>query len=902
MKRVNEQETYFKQLMSITFPGDLKVANNFFDSKLQTYKPGKRYNADKFKLHDERNAAVNEVIFDFDWRSYKANYIEAKKVIEALENFSIPFMICPTGGKGVHIHTFFKKIEFNDEEQKELFRKALSYDFSYKHIRLWFWNKILDYAGIDERYRGKGNKVDSAPMIFNYFNGTTHLIRDIGGRKYSATAEGTFSTAYKTFIEKEDYKPTKVLIKRLEDVRYPKTLPLFDINPAELGEMLESFIKQAEVRGDEQMRHERFEGEYIQLEGVLKIREGLGEGQRSAGASIISIAAKLDNLTKNQAKVLIEEYVGNCKQVGTEFTIEEALQWLNWIYNHEKPFWNCQLLKDIECHEASTCNFCKGKNKEALKLLTDGNILKKVKDVLDLEIMGEDNTKMLIFLLALSKSFPSSTGTPGWNVVGDPMSQNIILSSDSSSGKSYICKKILNLIGSEGEDYFLISRITKSALNYYTEINMDGRVIFIEELQGLDEHTEQLRVWMSEGQLNLSTVEKVTGDDGVERNQEVRRTTQGQPVFITNQAEGVVETQLNNRSWVISADVTSKQTSSILDFQDKVNIGSFQTDDVKKRNIKDAIQLLKPYHFLIPFADHKFLQIPITDVRSRRDYQKFLTLIKCSAYLHQQQRVIIKNDRGEEYLICNLDDYEVAKSYSEDILGATFSGLTNAQIDLINFVRTENWIDGFEIQDLMRRLGKSQGHWWGMMNQLVDVGFFTEDKSGKSTLYNLVPERAINIISLPSSEKIMDEMNRKGPLPITKLLLSPEKYQITKPEKLGLFDTLVIGDSVSPKNSPESRGSDLLIKSDTAVPENIQRTDKKITVRPHAVSLIDDEMLSASMILDYFHQSESVMIPFEELVKHFDTYGEIVVYAKVLEMKTKGDLYEPKNGQYIILE
>ena len=42
-------------------------------------------------------------------------------------------------------------------------------------------------------------------------------------------------------------------------------------------------------------------------------------------------------------------------------------------------------------------------------------------------------------------------------------------------------------------------------------------------MQGLDEHTSQLRVWMSEGQLTLNTVEKLKDEDGNEVNTLIKK-------------------------------------------------------------------------------------------------------------------------------------------------------------------------------------------------------------------------------------------------------------------------------------------------------------------------------------------------------------------------------------------
>lgn len=617
---MNKQKIYLEHVKKVS-GSPVYGTVLFFNSQTQTFTPGKRHNLEHFDIIDDRTVAINEIIFDFDFSSYKKNAEYAKRVIDVLDRRKIKHYIFSTGGKGVHIHCWFSPIEFTKESNKELFLEGLSYGLSWKNIRLWLWNDVLDEAGINESLRGKGKALDSAPMIFNYHSGTTHLIRECGGRKIiKDPVEDTDKRTYKTYIPPEEFKSRKITVTRLEDVQYPLILETFKIDEYELSMYVKNYIQTAKNNNDIPQNNQKLDVKYTELDGVLKIREGLNTGLRNQGATIISVASRIDGNTKEETKKILEEYVENCEQTGHPFTINEAMQWANWIYQHEKPYWNCSLLDEIGCHEPSTCEYCQSRNKESIKLLKSTKLIDEIKEVLDQEIVGEHDTKMLVFLLILSKDFPSHTGKPGWNIPGDPMSQNIILSSDSSSGKSYLVKKILALFGEHNDDYFIVSRLTKNAINYYTEQNMDGKAIFIEEMQGLDENTSQLRVWMSEGSLSLQTVEDVKTEDGREIKALVQKSTRGQPVFITNQAEGEVGEQLLNRSWILGMDATQEQTANILDYQDSLNLGVKEIDVLKRRKIQEALKQLKPYHFIIPFADRTLLNIPLNDIRARRDY------------------------------------------------------------------------------------------------------------------------------------------------------------------------------------------------------------------------------------------------------------------------------------------
>lgn len=907
---MNEQQKYFAMLSKHTFPEHLKVAVNHYSSDTKEYQPGKRVNAEQYEQHDERTVAVNEIVWDLDWPSYKANCNEAKKIVEALDFLSMPYWICATGGKGIHIHTFFNRIEFEDDKQKKLWRDATSYGYNYKNVRFWIWNKVLDHAGIDERYRQK--QVDKKPLLFNYSTGSTRLIRSIGGRKYIKNTEGDWNATYKTLIEEKALKSKKNTILHQSGVIYPKDVPTFNINPVEFSGELQEYVVAAEKRKENKLRNIKFSGKYLEIDGILKIRDGMSEGQRSAGASAISIACALDKLTKTDATVVLDEYVNNCTQMGSRFTLPEAKGWLNWVYNHERPFWNCQMLKDLDVHETSTCQHCQTRNKESIKLLEHSGLMKEIQEVLDNEIVGESRTKMLIFLLLLSKDFPSKTGRPGWNIKGDPMSQNIILSSDSSSGKSYIAKRILELMGEEGEDYFVFSRITQNALNYYTEINMDGKIIMIEEMQGLDQNTSQLRIWMSEGKLDLNSVEEYKDEEGNKKLKNNTKTTMGQPSFITSQAEGVIENQLNNRTWVLSTDISRKQTKEILGYQDDIAMGDYISTKEKVRQIKEALKLLKQYHFIVPYADHEILNIPLDDVRSRRDYMKFLSLIMCSAYLHQKQRLIHTDEAGNEFIVCDFQDYDIAREYSQEILGATFSGLTNTQIDLLQFVINMEWKEPFTIPDIMRTLNKSQSHWWGMCRQMVDLGFFTEEKvGGGATKFDLVQTKLLNIVNLPSSQEIFESLKTKfGAIAaISGNDTSGQKNGISQENRKSQFfakfspyleksliAAIAPGSSksdVTPVNKENSEKSQLL-KNDlrsTGVFSTSQNHLLRTSLQGGKNNSCDLGLKRVDMT-QYLSKNQKHKVPYEDIQKYFKSYTEEQINECLKKLKSEGTIIE----------
>jgi len=895
--KTNLQSDYVEKVVAISV-SPLNCSNQFYNKKVSKYTPGKRYSLNKFALKDYLTVGSNQLVFELDYKGYKSNYNTAKKIIEALENLQYPYEIFSSGGKGLHIELWFNALKIKNDNDKEMFKKAASNGLSFKHIRLWLFDTILELASIPKEIRGAGKLIDTSCILFDDLNFKTKLLRLCGGRKTFIDKNTKDEvTYYKTRILKDEFNSKQIKETNFENVRYPPNLEGFDIDYNGFLGFLNDFNNRSALSHVKSLNPIILKSGYTKLDSVQRILEGMPKGKRSMGAQVLAIAMGNDGLSEDKQRVLVQEYVDNCSQLEDEFTFEEAYQWVEWVSSQQNIFWNCELTKNLEVHNDELCAYCKKQHKADYEFLEQTTILKQIEEILDQEIKGEFETKMLVFLLMLSKDFPSSSGKPEWNILNDPMSQNIILSSASSSGKSYMTKKLLKLFGEEGKDYFIVSRISKSALNYYTEINMDGKVVFIEELQGLDENTNQLRVWMSEGQLRLDTVEKVKDSDGIEVNVKVTKVTCGQPVFITNQAEGEIGEQLLNRSWVISMDTSDKQTEQILKFQDELNMGLIPEFDIRLRRLKDSLKLLKPYHFLIPFSNMKVLNIPLNEPRSRRDYDKFNTVIRCSGHLHQRQRMIVEKN-GKEFIVCSLLDYDVARRYADNILGATFSGLQNDQISMLNNIRGKNeWvIVGFTISDLMRTYNMTQPYWYGQLKHLVNLGYLTNDRGGgnQSDTYHLVIEKIINIINLPSSSELED-LFKIG-------LLKLQENGFCYKSGNNLF-----------KNKNDEKSSLVIANEDVEHKKvEICYNEKKCVEMETFSRPISKNIWSRSQsviantttrnyILEYVRKSEKHIIPIEEIIQKIGEEKRDEIDNVIQGLKNTGEIMEIKPGKVMLL-
>lgn len=891
------QYEYLKKLEHILFQGFQVTKNVLKNDKYEPTYRGALINDNQ--VVDHRTIASNEIVIDLDFRSYTLTYKHVNMLRSVLEDRQIPYYIFSTGGKGVHIHLFFDKIDLNgNTEIKELFNDALSMGFTWKHIRMFLFEMICEEAGINKAYIGK--YLDTQKINFNDLDNNTVLIRACGGRnqKYDAVT-GTTEITYKSLIPNDDFVNKRINVTNISNVKYPFQLDTFSIDIHELGKCLKDFINTQTKNNIEPIKQIKLSNGYTGLASIQRIIEGLEEGLRSEGARVLSLALILDNFGDNRAKQVLEQYVNNCSQIGHQFTLGEALNWYKWLKHQPSHYWNNECVKKLGVWDKDTDEYHKLMKKDSNKLLSNKGLLKRIDDYLKTVIVGEKKIRLLIFLLLLSSKFRVDKD---WNIPGDPKPQSIILSSMSASGKSYITKEILKLFGEKDQDFYTFSRMTSSTLNYFTDVDMNGKILFVEELQGMDKESNQLRLWISEGELKLATVEKVESE-GETRNKLVFKENIGQPVFITGTAEDAVDEQMNNRSWLISLDISEEQNKAILEYESRIYSKKRDINNDELRILKDSIKELDSYHFIIPYFNYEWLNIPTEDVRIRRDFKKFGVLIACVTLLHQKQRVMVTDEHGREYLVSNLDDYEIAKKYSEDVLENTFSGLTAQQISVLDMIKAQGWHDEFESSDVQRNTGWSQSKTWMTLSQLDEIGVITSSGKGQgSTMkYALNPNKKLSNLKLPSSEELLEIVKVNNTTYYD--ILKNYTFHYQEGVKIGVFTENVISvvnNDLLQKSSHPPCFQTLINESENS---SIENSTKNVAQQEGSGQIItfrnnfEKTENKQEMIKKYFDESKKHKIHVNELVNEF---GNTII-EQLQQLKNKGDVFVDKHNNYMLL-
>jgi len=257
----------------------------------------------------------------------------------------------------------------------------------------------------------------------------------------------------------------------------------------------------------------------------------------------------------------------------------------------------------------------------------------------DKTIVGERKTRQAIFLSLCSI----------W--VKNLQSQiNALVNSESSAGKSYVCKKVYDIFPDKLKQYR--TKISAEAFTYWhdsrrePEWDWDGKICYLEDIRESVINSDTFKIMCSEGSTATIVRNQLAIDIEIV----------GQPIMLITTATAQPTAEILNRFNLLPLDETEEQTEKILEYQSLEAMGKTKKDYDER--IKKSLERLERVNVVVPFADKIFAHFPKTSLRVRRDYVRFLDLIKSSSALHQYLREKDKDDN----IIATKHDYELARS------------------------------------------------------------------------------------------------------------------------------------------------------------------------------------------------------------------------------------------------
>ena len=309
----------------------------------------------------------------------------------------------------------------------------------------------------------------------------------------------------------------------------------------------------------------------------------------------------------------------------------------------------------------------------ALALLRSPDLLDRIlADFMRCGIVGETTNSLTAYLAATSRKLDTPLG--------------VVVQSSSAAGKTSLMDAVLAFI--PDEDKVRYSAMTGQSLYYLGETGLKNKVLAIAEEEGAQRASYALKLLQSEGELTIASTGTDASGNLITREYHV----EGPTAIITTTTAINVDEELMNRCLVLAVDEGREQTRAIHARQrEKRTLEGLRARE-EKRNIlalhQNAQRLLQPLAVVNPYADR--LTFLDGQTRTRRDHEKYLTLIDTIALLHQHQRQVKTLTQGERtisYIEASRSDIARATALAHEVLGRSLDELPPQTRRLLNLIR-----------------------------------------------------------------------------------------------------------------------------------------------------------------------------------------------------------------------
>lgn len=332
-----------------------------------------------------------------------------------------------------------------------------------------------------------------------------------------------------------------------------------------------------------------------------------------------------------------------------------------------KVLLKCEALQEAQIQAAQapkekTVTLDEAATQAALELLRSPDLLTRIeRDFTRCGVVGETTNKLVGYLAATSRK------------LDNPLA--VTIQSTSAAGKSSLMDAVLAFIPEE--ERIKYSAMTGQSLFYMGETDLQHKVLAVAEEEGASNAAYALKLLQSEGELTIAS----TGKDPITGELRTQDYQVKGPVMIMLTTTAIdVDEELLNRCIVLTVDEGREQTQAIHAIQrDKRTLQGLLAKADKQAILtlhQNAQRLLQPLAVVNPYARH--LSFIDDRTRTRRDHEKYLTLIDTIALLHQHQRPIKTVDHHGKpirYVEVALSDIETANRLAHDVLGRTLDEL-----------------------------------------------------------------------------------------------------------------------------------------------------------------------------------------------------------------------------------
>jgi DNA primase catalytic core len=300
----------------------------------------------------------------------------------------------------------------------------------------------------------------------------------------------------------------------------------------------------------------------------------------------------------------------------------------------------------------------------AMSLLTSVDLVERIAaDFGRSGVVGERSNALVGYLAAISRKLDR------------PLA--LLIQSTSAAGKSSLLDAVLKFVPEE--DRIVYSAMTGQSLFYMGERDLKHKILAIAEEHGAARASYALKLLQSEGELTIASTSKDAAT-GKLVTEEYR--VEGPVMIALTTTAAEIDEELLNRCLVLTIDEGREQTAAIHAAQRERRtlaglLAKVERDVILKTH-QDAQRLLEPLAVVNPYANR--LTFLDDRTRTRRDHEKYLTLIDAIALLHQHQRTVktLPSSCGTmtlRYIEAQIADIALANELAHEVLGRTLDEL-----------------------------------------------------------------------------------------------------------------------------------------------------------------------------------------------------------------------------------
>jgi hypothetical protein len=278
----------------------------------------------------------------------------------------------------------------------------------------------------------------------------------------------------------------------------------------------------------------------------------------------------------------------------------------------------------------------------AKKYLSHKNLITNLqKDLKHIGILGEDENALILFLsMASHKS-------------ENPFSALCL--AKSGIGKSYLLQKLSDCMPKNTFSFH--TQISENALYYFDSVQIDGKALFIEDLEWTNAMLMPLATLQTQGKLIKTRATK--DKDGM-----LHSTTfevVGKLCLIACAYSEKNYEQLSLPFLCLHLNHSHTQDINVMEYQKKCKAGLINQSEITatQRRLQCVIASLKSVNIINPFAT--LINLPEDVPHPRKTLLLLLNFIETITFFRQYQRESIVNEQtGEEIIKTHPDDIELA--------------------------------------------------------------------------------------------------------------------------------------------------------------------------------------------------------------------------------------------------